>query len=64
MPIRRHVVIPVVLVIGSMLNHRTVAAQARDFNIRFEVGDCMTERLDTFSGDFTKNRGGSAPRPT
>src|SRR5262249_15494696 len=33
-------------------------AQASDFGFRFEVGDCSTERLDTFSGIFTKNLGG------
>src|SRR2546429_7080336 len=36
----------------------TAAAQAADFGFRFEVGDCLTERLDTFSGVFTKNLGG------
>src|SRR5438132_11407312 len=36
----------------------TAAAQAADFGFRFEVGDCFTERLDTFSGVFTKNLGG------
>jgi hypothetical protein len=60
MTIRRHVVL-ILLVVGSMLNHRTVAAQTRDFNFRFEYGACLTERLDTFSGDFTRNRGGSPP---
>lgn len=57
----RRVVIPILLVVGSMVNHRAVAAQTRDFNFRFEVGECLTERLDTFSGDFTRNRGGAPP---
>ena len=35
--------------------HRgVVAAQAADFGFRFSVTDCATERLDTFSGEFTK----------
>jgi hypothetical protein len=40
----------------------TFAAQADDFGIRFEVGDCLTERLDTFTGVFTKNLGGEPGR--
>ena len=39
-----------------------VRAQAADFGFRFEVGDCLTERLDTFSGVFTKELGGDAAR--
>jgi hypothetical protein len=38
------------------------AAQASDFGFRFEVGDCLTERLDTFNGVFTKNLGGEPAR--
>src|SRR5262245_52450383 len=38
------------------------AAQAADFGFRFEVGDCLTERLDTFNGAFTKNLGGFPAR--
>jgi hypothetical protein len=38
------------------------AAQAADFGFRFEVGDCLTERFDTFSGVFTKNLGGELAR--
>jgi hypothetical protein len=37
----------------------TAAAQAADFGFRFDVGDCPTERLDTFTGIFTKDLGGS-----
>jgi hypothetical protein len=39
-----------------------VRAQAADFGFRFEVGDCLTERLDTFSGVFTKDLGGDPNR--
>ena len=59
MTIRRLVVIAIV-VAGSMLNPRVVAAQAGDFNFRFEDRHCSMERLDTFSGDFTRDRGGPA----
>jgi len=34
------------------------AGQAGDFGFRFSVGDCLTERLDTFTGVFTKELGG------
>ena len=43
-------------------NGNNVAAQAGDFGFRFEVGDCLTERLDTFNGVFTKNLGGEPAR--
>ena len=43
-------------------NGNNVAAQAGDFGFRFEVGDCLTERLDTFDGVFTKNLGGEPAR--
>ena len=45
-----------------VLEGNTNAAQAGDFGFRFEVGDCLTERLDTFNGVFTKNLGGD-PKP-
>ena len=34
------------------------AGQAADFGFRFSVGSCLTERLDTFTGLFTKELGG------
>ena len=40
----------------------TAAAQAGDFGFRFEVGTCLTERLDTFDGVFVKNLGGEPAR--
>ena len=40
----------------------TTPAQADDFGFRFEVGNCSTERLDTFNGVFTKNLGGDPVR--
>ena len=52
----------VVLFMLSPSGHRTLAAQAADFGFRFEVGDCLAERLDTFSGIFTKDLGGSPGR--
>jgi hypothetical protein len=35
---------------------------AGDFGFRFEVGDCLTEIFDSFSGLFTKNLGGDPAR--
>jgi hypothetical protein len=48
----------VILLLAYAPNGNTAAAQAGDFGFRFEVGHCLTERLDTFSGIFTKNLGG------
>ena len=52
----------VVLFLLSTSNHHTLAAQPADFGFRFEVRDCLAERLDTFSGIFTKDLGGSPGR--
>jgi len=51
---------------------RLAAAQAGDFDFRFEFGPCLvpsvgfpnggTERLDTFNGVFTENLGGEPAR--
>jgi len=54
MTVARHVVIPILLVVGSMFTHRADASQAGDFNFRFEGGVCFTEKLDTLTGDFTR----------
>lgn len=43
-------------------NSVNVVAQAADFGFRFEVGPCLTERLDTFNGIFTKDLGGEPAR--
>ncbi len=54
-----------VLVIALVLyapRVNTSAAQAGDFGFRFEVGDCLAERLDTFTSVFTKNLGGEPAR--
>jgi hypothetical protein len=34
------------------------AAQPGDFGFRFEIGSCLPERFDTFTGLFTKSLGG------
>jgi hypothetical protein len=54
----RRMVAVVVLLLAYPAKGNTSVAQAGDFGFRFEVGDCSTERLDTFSGIFTKNLGG------
>jgi hypothetical protein len=56
MTFQRTLIIVAVLLCTSSGNH--VAAQAQDFGFRFEVGDCLTERLDTFNSVFTKELGG------
>jgi hypothetical protein len=38
-------------------NSRVVAAQAANFGFRFSFGSCLTERLDTFTGMFSKELG-------
>jgi len=48
----------VILLLAYPPNGNTSAAQAGDFGFRFAVEHCLTERLDTFSGIFTKNLGG------
>jgi hypothetical protein len=48
----------VVLLLAYPPKGNMTAAQAGDFGFRFEFGDCSTDRLDTFSGIFTKNLGG------
>jgi hypothetical protein len=37
-------------------------AQAAEFGFRFEVGDCLTETFDSFTGLFTKELGGEPAR--
>ena len=56
---------PLVLVMVLLFcapNRNNVAAQAADFGFRFEVGTCLTERLDTFDGVFVKDIGGEPAR--
>jgi len=36
--------------------------QGADFGFRFQVGDCLTETFDTFTGVFTKDVGGYPAR--
>src|SRR5579864_2068895 len=50
-----------VLLLLALEGHSS-AVQAGDFGFRFEVGDCFTERLDTFNSVFTKNLGGEPAR--
>jgi hypothetical protein len=59
--LRRTLVAVTVLLLYAP-NGNNVAAQAADFGFRFEVGPCLTERLDTFDGVFTKNLGGEPAR--
>jgi hypothetical protein len=58
---RNAVVMTVVLLLYAPKGNNVVA-QAGDFGFRFEVGDCLTERLDTFDGLFTKDLGGVPAR--
>jgi len=58
--LQRALAIVAVLLLYPKTN--TVAAQAEGFGFRFEVGDCATERLDTPTGIFTKELGGSPVR--
>jgi hypothetical protein len=57
-----------VTVLVSLLNSQLGAMDLRqlqpagDFGFRFEVGDCLTEKFDTFSGVFSKNLGGTPAR--
>jgi hypothetical protein len=59
---QRALVLVMVVLWLSVPNDYHVAAQAADFGFRFDVGDCFTERLDTFDGVFTKNLGGVPAR--
>jgi hypothetical protein len=56
----RHAIVTVALLWA--FTGGVVTAQSSDFGFRFEVGDCLAERLDTFSGVFTKNLGGERSR--
>jgi len=38
------------------------ATQAAGFGFRFQVGDCLAETFDSFTGVFTKNLGGDPAR--
>jgi hypothetical protein len=38
------------------------ATQTSGFGFRFQVGDCLTETFDSFTGVFTKNLGGEPER--
>jgi hypothetical protein len=38
------------------------ATQASGFGFRFQVGDCLTETFDSFTGVFTKDLGGEPAR--
>jgi len=51
-----------VMLLFCAFDHHTLGAQANDFAFRFRVGDCLPERLDTFSGTFTKDLGGYPPQ--
>jgi hypothetical protein len=53
--------VPIVLLF-SPAGGDAVRAQAADFGFRFEVGVCLTERLDTFSGMFIEELGGDRAR--
>jgi hypothetical protein len=55
---QRTLVLAIVVLLLYAPKGNNVVAQAGDFGFRFEVGDCFTERLDTFDGVFTKNLGG------
>jgi len=46
-----------VLIICYPPSGNRVAAQAEDFGFRFEVGDCLPEKFDSFSGAFSKKLG-------
>jgi hypothetical protein len=59
MTVHRTLVLLTVVVLLYAPSGNNVTAQAADFGFRLEVGDCLTERLDTFIGVFTKNLGGS-----
>jgi hypothetical protein len=70
MTLRTGVVAVVFLLVShSQSGHATplAAERAADFGFRFQVGDCLTETFDTFTGVFTKDLGGeparSAPVP-
>ena len=62
MKFQRTLVVVIVLLLFYPYDGRSAAAQAGDFGFRFEVGDCLTERLDTFNGLFTKDLGGEHAR--
>jgi hypothetical protein len=51
-----------IVTIGRSPNLTGVSLQAADFGFRFDVGDCLGESLDTFTGMFTKDLGGSPRR--
>jgi hypothetical protein len=58
---------PIILITGLFGCWSTATAQTPpergvDFGFRFEVGDCLAEKFDTFSGEFTKDLGGEPPR--
>jgi hypothetical protein len=57
-PVRFPTILTVVIAALICATKPTLAAaQATDFGFRLEVGDCLTERFDTFSGVFTKDLG-------
>jgi hypothetical protein len=64
MTLRTSVVAIVVFLAGYSQGTTTAirADQAGDFGFRFQVGDCLTETFDTFTGVFTKDLGGEPPR--
>jgi hypothetical protein len=57
-----------VVLMGLFLAHspspraQSQAEPAGDFGFRLEVGDCLTETFDTFSGVFSKDLGGDPGR--
>ena len=65
MTLRTGVVAVVFLLVShSQSGHATPldGDQAADFGFRFQVGDCLTETFDTFTGAFTKDVGGYPAR--
>jgi hypothetical protein len=48
----------VLLLCAVNSNGRAGAAQGAGFGFRFEIGSCLPERFDTFTGVFIKSLGG------
>lgn len=51
-------IVGLALLLGSPSAAESQLFPSGDFGFRFEVGDCLTETFDTFSGVFTKDLGG------
>jgi hypothetical protein len=60
--------LPAVVFVGLFLAYwpssraESQAEPAVDFGFRLEVGDCLTEKFDSFSGEFSKDLGGEPAR--